>query len=214
MNCLASKLREQASKKPVTEIVASDDLLSDAEVVVWLDLREVTCDDIKSIEMRHVAVANKEGRYQGICLWFTCTFPSVQTEPVTLSTEPEELPTHWKQTVIVLPTDVPVELGTPIAYDLSLKQSPENCRRYIIEVTMLDPEEVEHPEYCLCHMTKCILVRAMFEKYDKEYVGDAERDKEKGDDEKEDEESTEKENAMNLEEEKENCEVDNDGGED
>ncbi|VEN50518.1 unnamed protein product [Callosobruchus maculatus] len=66
MTCLASKLREQACKKPVTEIVASDALLSDAEVVLWLDLREVTCEDIKSIEMRHVAVANKEGKYQDL----------------------------------------------------------------------------------------------------------------------------------------------------
>nr|CAH7764952.1 unnamed protein product [Callosobruchus chinensis] len=66
MTCLASKLREQACKKPVTEVISADALLSDAEVVVWLDLREVTCEDIKSIEMRHVAVANKEGKYQGM----------------------------------------------------------------------------------------------------------------------------------------------------
>nr|CAI5868136.1 unnamed protein product [Callosobruchus analis] len=66
MNCLASKLREQACKKPLAEVISPDALLSDAEVVVWLDLREVTSEDIKSIEMRHVAVANKEGKYQGM----------------------------------------------------------------------------------------------------------------------------------------------------
>lgn len=32
---------------------------------------------------------------------------------------------------------------------------------------MLDPEEVEHPEFCSCHMTKCILVNAMIEKYER-----------------------------------------------
>lgn len=84
-----------------------------------------------------------------------------------MSTEPEEPPTHWKQTVIVLPSDQQVEEGTPIAYDLLLKRCIDNNRRYTIEVTMLDPAEVEHPEYCLCHLTKCILVRAVLEKYEK-----------------------------------------------
>ncbi|XP_018576065.1 protein arginine N-methyltransferase 6 isoform X2 [Anoplophora glabripennis] len=168
MQHLGMKIRENASKKPLTEIVTPEALLCDPEVVIWLDLREVTLDDIKSIEMRHVAVANKQGQYQGICLWFTCTFPSVVTEPFTLSTEPEEPSTHWKQTVIVLPTSIQVEGGSPIAYDITLTRSEENNRRYAIEVTMLDPDEVEHPEYCPCHLTKCILVRAMLEKYEKD----------------------------------------------
>ncbi|CAH1116695.1 unnamed protein product [Phaedon cochleariae] len=170
MTHLGMKLREQASQKPVTEIVKPESILADPEVVIWMDLREVTLEDLDSIEMRHVAIANKKGKYQGICLWFTCTFPSKFTEPVSLSTEPDEPPTHWKQTTIVLPSSIGVEEGTPMAYDLALKKSQDNSRRYTIEVTMLDPSEVEHSEYCLCHMTKCILVRAMLEKYEKDDV--------------------------------------------
>ncbi|KAJ8942594.1 hypothetical protein NQ318_006224 [Aromia moschata] len=161
------KLRENASTRPITETVSPEAMLCDPEVVVWLDLREVTVDDVKTMEMRHVAVANKTGKYQGICLWFSCTFPSRLTEPVTLSTDPEEPPTHWKQTIVVLPSDIQVEKGTPIAYDLQLARSEENNRRYAIEVTMLHPDEVEHPEYCTCYLTKCILVRAMLDKYEK-----------------------------------------------
>ncbi|KAJ8925517.1 hypothetical protein NQ315_009356 [Exocentrus adspersus] len=170
MKHFGSKIRRKASEKPLTEVVPPEALLCDPEVVVWLDLREVTYDDIKSVKMRHVAVANKQGKYQGICLWFTCTFPSTLTEPVTLSTEPEEPFTHWKQTTIILPQSIQVEEGSPIAYDLSLSRCEENNRRYSIEVTMLDPSEVEHPEYCPCHLTKCILVRAMLEKYEKDAI--------------------------------------------
>lgn len=32
---------------------------------------------------------------------------------------------------------------------------------------MLDPDEIEHPQFCSCFMTKCILVNAMLEKYER-----------------------------------------------
>lgn len=114
----------------------------------------------------------------GICLWFTVTFPAKTTEPITLSTEPDEPSTHWKQTIIVLPSDIVVEKDTPMAYDLFLRRSTENQRRYTIEVILLDPAEVEHPEYCLCHLTKCILTRAMLSKYESD---DLNRVQNKGD---------------------------------
>lgn len=168
MKSFSEKLRSEAPHKPSTTLVSPDDILSDSEVVLWIDLREVTLEEISSFKAQHVAVSNKAGKYQGICLWFTCTFPSFSTEPVTLSTSPEDPETHWKQTTIVLPTEIEVEEKSPIAYELSLARTSENVRRYNIEVTMLDPEEVDHPEYCGCHMTKCILVRAMLEKYEME----------------------------------------------
>lgn len=170
MQFVGKKLREETSNKPRTAVVPLDDLLADSNVVVWLDLREVTLDEVRTIKFSDVAVANKSGKYQGICLWFTCTFPSVLTEPVILSTAPEDPVTHWKQITIVLPTEVEVEEGVPIAYELSLTRSSENVRRYDINVSMLDSEEVEHPEYCRCHMTKCILVRAVLENYERNSV--------------------------------------------
>lgn len=159
-------LREQAFKKPLTEILPPECVLSEPEVVCWLDLREITVEELNNFHVRHVAVANKNGNYQGICLWFTVTFPAVTTEPIMLSTEPEESPTHWKQTIIVLPSSIPIEKEAPMAYDLLLKKSEESSRRYTIEVTLLDPYEVEHSEYCLCHLTKCILTRAVLNKYE------------------------------------------------
>lgn len=166
MTSFSRRLRAEATQKPITETVLPEHLLAEPEVVCFIDLREVTHEDTHSFKLQHLAVANKPGRYQGICLWFACTFPSYSTEPVTLSTEPEEQETHWKQTVVVLPNDVEVDVGAPLAYEISLNRKEGNERRYEIEVTMQDPEEIEHPEYCNCYMTKCILVRAMLEKYE------------------------------------------------
>ncbi|XP_063908013.1 uncharacterized protein LOC135126122 isoform X2 [Zophobas morio] len=166
MKSVGAKIRAENSHKPSTTLVPLENVLADPEVVLWLDLREVTPDDVSTAKIQHVAVASKAGKYQGICLWFSCTFPSFVTEPITLSTSPEDPPTHWQQTTIVLPTELEVEEKSPMVYELSLARSSENPRRYNIEVTMLDPEEVPHPEYCSCHMTKCILTRAVLEKYE------------------------------------------------
>lgn len=65
MKHFSSKLRDSAQRKPITDIVTPDAILGDSEIVVWLDLREITTEDIQAIQMRHVAVANKIGKYQG-----------------------------------------------------------------------------------------------------------------------------------------------------
>lgn len=171
MKTFGQKLRCEAAQKPITELIGLDQVLAEPEVVCYIDLREVTHEDLSSFKLRHLAVVNKAGKYQGICLWFACTFPAYSTEPVTLSTEPGEPDTHWKQTVVVLPNEYEVEEGAPIAYDICFSRCTSSERRYEIQVTMLDAEEIEHPEYCNCYMTKCILVKAMLEKYEK---GDAE----------------------------------------
>ncbi|KAL3288770.1 hypothetical protein HHI36_003204 [Cryptolaemus montrouzieri] len=168
MHSFGDKLRAEVSKKPLTCTVSPNDILTEPEVVIWLDLREVSQEELKNIKAEQLSVSNRVGKYQGICLWFTCTFPSYATEPVTLSTSPEDPETHWKQTTIILPTEVETEIGTPISYTLCLNSSEDNFRRYSLEVTMQDPNEVEHPEYCPCYLTKCILVRAMLEKYEKD----------------------------------------------
>ncbi|XP_045483321.1 probable protein arginine N-methyltransferase 6.1 isoform X1 [Harmonia axyridis] len=168
MNTFGEKIRIEASKKPVISAIEPDCILSDPEIVTWIDLKEITQEELKLMEAEHLVVCNKSGKYQGICLWFSCTFPSQDTEPIILSTGPEDPKTHWKQTIIVLPTEIEVEKGAPIAYKLSLKASEDSFRKYNLEVTMLDSNEIQHPEYCSCYMTKCIVIRAMLDKYEKD----------------------------------------------
>lgn len=166
MTKFCEKLKSQAPQVPRIMTVKAEHILSDPEIILWVDLREVTVDDLNSATVRHLAVVDKPGRYQGICLWFVCSFPGAQSDPVVLSTEADEPPTHWQQTVIALPVDIPVEEGAPVCYDLTLKRSEGDRRKYTLEVEMLDPDTVEHPEYCFCFKTKCILTRAVLEKYE------------------------------------------------
>lgn len=166
MATFATRLRKNASDKPETEYIEPDSILAEPDVLMWIDLKDVSKDELNAISLQHVAVANKAGKYQGICLWFTCTFPCTVKEPVILSTGPEDPKTHWKQTLIVLPQSIPVEELEPIPYKITVKRTDENNRRYNIELAMLNPEDIEHPEYCMCHMTKCILKRAVIQQYE------------------------------------------------
>ena len=93
MKSVGAKIRAENSHKPSTTLVPLENVLADPEVVLWLDLREVTPDDVSTAKIQHVAVASKAGKYQGICLWFSCTFPSFVAEPRTLSTSPQDPPT-------------------------------------------------------------------------------------------------------------------------
>lgn len=82
------------------------------------------------IEICFITGANKNGRYQGICIWFECIFPEVSNEPsIILNTGPACKQTHWKQTVILLPKEQMVEEKEPIAFKLDMNRDRVNSRR-------------------------------------------------------------------------------------
>lgn len=168
MKAFGKHLRTAASRKPEICTVEASHLIAGSEVILWVDLKDITSTDLDEIKIKHLQVATSSSIYQSICLWFTCTFPSSNFEPVILSTDPQDTQTHWKQTAIVLPTSVRVERKEPIAYEISLKRDTTsgNSRRYNIELEMLDPDLIEHPEYCTCYKTKCILAKAVLKQFE------------------------------------------------
>lgn len=170
MEAFAAALRAQKSLKPEIMIVPPSDLLHNGSVVAWYDLNTVTTADLNEVEFSEVIVAQKDGRYQGVCLWFDVSFPENDDgEVVTLSTAPTSEPTHWKQTVILLPDQQQedIEQNDAIAFKLSMKRAgDESLRRYYLEVYILDPNDVEHPLPCDCSLTKCILTKKQMELYE------------------------------------------------
>lgn len=162
MQAFATALRAQKSLKPEIMVVPSENLLHEGTVMAWFDLNEVTLEDLNEFVFNEVIVVQQPGRYQGICLWFDVSFPANDDgDSVTLSTSPSAEPTHWKQTVILLPDQYQecVEPNEPVAFNISMKRNEENQRQYKLEVTILDPNDIEHGMPCDCNMTKCILVK-------------------------------------------------------
>lgn len=163
MKSFGSALRAQKSDKPEVTCVRAEDLLHSGTVMVWLDLNDVTVDDLNEFTFDEVIVAEKCGGYQGVCLWFDVEFPADGNgDYVCLSTSPSSPQTHWMQTVIPLPEELheTVEERSPMAIAVSLRRKEENSRQYNLELTVKNADEVEHPVPCECILTKCILINA------------------------------------------------------
>lgn len=162
MQAFGAALRAQKSLKPEIMVVSTSDLLHEGTVMAWFDLNEVSMEDLNELVFNEVIVAQHPGKYQGVCLWFEVAFPTNDTgETVTLVTGPTADPTHWKQTVILLPDEYQetIEPHQPVAFNLTMRRNDENQRQYKLELTIEDPNEVEHPIPCDCDLTKCILVK-------------------------------------------------------
>lgn len=166
LKCFGRELRKQKSDKPEILNVTGDQLLHEGHIMAWLDLKEVSTDDLNEFDMKEVLIIQKPGKFQGVCIWFDCSFPSGNvSEPakeVILSTNPKSPSTHWKQSVILLPEDAceDVDKLDPIAFSLSLSRNAEHRRRYNLQLTLMDAEKEEHSLPCECVMTKCILMKA------------------------------------------------------
>lgn len=173
MTKFGEKLRLKKSNKPEIMVINKDDLLHEGITMSWLDLKEITLDDLAEISIKEVIAIEKAGKHQGFCIWFTCEFPQKTDQEnssasgVILSTGPCDPPTHWKQCVILLPDFACEEVtqSEPVAFQIKMKRNPDDMRKYNLEVELLDPKDVEHPFPCNCHMTKCILTKAHLENY-------------------------------------------------
>ncbi|XP_054278834.1 protein arginine N-methyltransferase 6 [Macrosteles quadrilineatus] len=169
MSTLGQALRKGCQGEPQITRVAASDLLSEGKEVAILDFNRTSCEELNKISVRQFVAVNKQGNYQGVCLWFTVEFPSVNgKEGMVLSTSPLSEPTHWKQTVIVLPVHVEVEEKDPVAWELVLERNQMNHRMYNIHLTMLDPETETHPMPCDCSFMKCKVIKAFLEQQNNE----------------------------------------------
>lgn len=162
MSRFASALRIEKQTKPDICEIKNKDLLHHGTVIAWLDLNEISVCDLNEIVFKEVIVNEWSGRYQAVCLWFDVQFPANDDGlMVTLSTSPSEPATHWKQTVILLPDHAhqDMDVREPLAVSLVIKRNEINQRHYNIELTMVDPETIEHSIPCDCIFTKCILIK-------------------------------------------------------
>lgn len=169
MTRFASKLREQKSHKPEIVHLNAENLLHEGVVLHWMNLEEVSAEELNEINLKEVVAVQKSGKHQGFCIWFDCRFPSDSYEDaIVLSTSPKAPETHWKQCIVVLPEQAceDLEEKSPIAFNISLKRQSNDARKYNLEVELLDANTEEHPLPCECHMTKCILTKAHLQSMD------------------------------------------------
>lgn len=174
--------------EPTITTIGMSQCLTEPEIFCELDLKTVSLNEIQNVNQTLSYTFNQGGLLHGFVSWFDIEFKGpVQTSSteatkiVTLSTSPATRETHWKQTVIFLPSSLSVEEGDQITANIDLSQDESNKRHYNISVEILgnsdnenstsdeDPADASsHPVPCNCGATRCILVQALVEKYDAE----------------------------------------------
>ena len=158
MGRFAEHLRKQKSSKPEISWLSKNDILAEDTVIAFLDLNDVGATELDRIDFSEVIVARKSGNFQGVCIWFDVLFPSNdEGDEVILSTHPQAPQTHWKQTVIPLPSNIEtLEPLSPVAFKLIIQRNPQNIRHYALLLEILDPadDSVQHSMPCDCVMTK------------------------------------------------------------
>lgn len=163
--------------QPEVVSVSANDMLAEPAVVTEFDLRWVQLDETRAVRDKKFVSLTRAGKFHGLALWFDAVFrPHFYEEelvdsfkPVTLSTSPRCPPTHWKQTVIVIPReDQDVEADEVVGWELRLEQGAENPRHYQLGLGLLDPATEEHPVPCSCRMARCALFAALMEQEEEE----------------------------------------------
>jgi len=146
--------------KPEIHLVNPDNILSDPQLLWEFDLSKADRNSLISLTDRRFFSIEQDGEIQGVCIWFSCGFPSSpEIEESTLPTGPWDPETHWKQTVIVCPNAVAVEAGDIIGWNFRMEKvvSTTDDRSYKIQLEFLDDGE-EHPVLCDCGSVQCEIV--------------------------------------------------------
>lgn len=158
MRSFAQALRNLYFNKPkIMNIQLENILAQNVNPIIELDLQNCQTQHLDEImAQRYLTIVDKSGIYQGVCFWFDVQFP---TPDNTLSTAPGAPQTHWKQTIIVLPTQMEVTEGEAIMFNVQFKRNSPNSRHYSINLEMLDAAQEPHPNPCNCNQTKCKIIK-------------------------------------------------------
>ena len=96
-------MRQTLLEKPIVELVKREQLIDEEKIYASLDLSRVTLKDMEMLQQYGMEFsATRDAKLHGFCFWFDVIFLT-DDEVVTLSTSPAAAPTHWKQTITLLP---------------------------------------------------------------------------------------------------------------
>ena len=186
--------REVLLSKPVIKNIKSEQMIDEEQILASFDLKTVNIKDLESIQKYDLEFsAIKDSTLHGFAFWFDVVFDTDE-DPVTLHTGPSSEPTHWKQTVALLPeaiysyaqnnnlgeNELVVKENEIIKSFVILNQSDDNPRNYEIDIgvdlgknvneeeSSEECDEEEHTVPCNCENIKCVLIKATLEKYQNE----------------------------------------------
>jgi len=136
----ASVMRQKCLTSPEVVTVSDKSLLAEPQQLLSIDLQYVNASDVCTVMASLDFVVQRNDLMHGFALWFDVQFDGCH--PVTLDTSPSAAPTHWQQTVILLPSTLLVNRDSLVQCRMLLQQA-ENHHRYNITVEMLEDDDVD-----------------------------------------------------------------------
>jgi len=136
----ASVMRQKCLKSPEVMSVPEKSLLAEPQQLLSIDLQYVNAADVSTVMASLDFVVKRNDLMHGFALWFDVQFDGCH--PVTLDTSPSAAPTHWQQTVILLPSALLVNCNSLVQCRMLLQQA-DNHRHYNITVEMHEDDDVD-----------------------------------------------------------------------
>lgn len=131
--CNLSRMNEFSLLEPLVDTCNSDAIITDECVIADIDLMTCTLKDLDFFA-GYKLKANRKGFLSGMVSWFDVYF-SYGKNPVILSTSPHEEDTHWKQGILYLETDLPVEKNDEVTGSIIFSKCKVNFRDLDIKLS-------------------------------------------------------------------------------
>jgi len=135
-----SLMRQKCLKSPEVMTVSEKSLLAEPQQLLTIDLQYVEASDVSTVMASLDFTVQRNDLMHGFALWFDVQFESCRSS-LTLDTSPSAAPTHWQQTVVLLPDTLLVNRDSLVQCRMTLQQAADNHRRYNITIEMLEDDD-------------------------------------------------------------------------
>ena len=132
----------------MVDVINPDAMMTDTAVIADIDLMTCTLKDLDFAAGFNLK-ATREAFLSGMVIWFDCYF-SYGKKPIILSTSPFEEATHWKQGILFLETDLPMNEGDRVQGSVIFAKCKANFRdldvklRYRVKNKHLELENTQY----------------------------------------------------------------------
>ncbi|ESO83944.1 hypothetical protein LOTGIDRAFT_108121 [Lottia gigantea] len=137
MTCLKSEVIKEAC----VDIIKNDTVVTDPCVLKTIDVSDCQLSDLQ-FKSEFNLTMTRDGEITAFIGYFNIYFQKHLSQPVEFSTGPEATPTHWKQTVFLLPKPLSLKKGEEIKGVLSCKKNRKDPRSLVISLTYNDKRHI------------------------------------------------------------------------
>ena len=129
-----SCLKKSAASEVLIQYIPSDSIISDSVIVAKFNLQNLKANQL-NYKSNFTIKITKAGLCSAIGAYFDVGFTKGLTNPVSFSTSPFGINTHWKQTVFFLEKPITVNEGDILSGFIDCHKNPQDPRSLIVHLT-------------------------------------------------------------------------------